>query len=183
MRIVIDPGHGGHDPGAVDLRQEEVGDYYDTREDDLNLEISLRLTDQLEARGHQIQMTRASSVYPTLTDRVRLANRWPADLFVSIHCNASHNEEAQGIETLIYSADSPAADLGSRIQAELVAATGTVDRGVKVRPGVYVLRKTSMPAVLIECGFITHIDEEAMLNDPGYQQVIAEAIAEAIGEA
>lgn len=183
MRIVIDPGHGGHDPGAVDLRQEEVGDLYDTREDDINLEISLRLRNQLEARGHQIQMTRASSVYPTLTDRVRLANRWPADLFVSIHCNASTNEEAQGIETLIHSADSPAADVARRIQARLVDAAGAVDRGVKARPGIYVLRKTAMPALLIECGFVTHIDEEAMLNDPDYQEAIAEAIAEAIGEA
>jgi N-acetylmuramoyl-L-alanine amidase len=183
MRIVVDPGHGGHDPGAVDLRQEEAGDLYDTREDDINLAIGLLLKDCLEVRGHEVRMTRETDVYPTLTDRARLANRWPADLFISVHCNASTNEEARGVETLIYSETSAAAGLAKKIQKQLAKATDFRDRGVKVRPDVYVLRKTSCPALLIECGFLTNTEEEAALNERLYHEAIATAVAGAIGEA
>ena len=105
----------------------------------------------------------------SVTARVREANSWGADLFISIHTNASVNPSANGTEALIYSASSSEAlSLAESILRELTLVTGFRNRGVVERPGLYVLRRTRMPSVLVELGFISNPEEaELMANSPG----------------
>ena len=105
----------------------------------------------------------------SLVARVNLANSWPADIFLSLHTNAAANENASGCETLIYSRSSSVAlGLATDIAEQLSLVTGLRNRGVIERPGLYVLKRTTMPAVLVEMGFITNpYDAELMQNSPG----------------
>ena len=104
----------------------------------------------------------------SLTERVRAANSWGADVFISLHTNASLNENATGSEALIYSYSSDVAyELAEDILEEMTLITGLRSRGVIERPGLYVLRRTNMPAVLVEMGFITNQqDAELMAYSP-----------------
>lgn len=105
----------------------------------------------------------------SLTARVDIANSWGADIFLSLHTNAAANENATGVETLIYSRSSTVAfGLATDIGNQLSLVTGLRNRGVIERPGLYVLRRTNMPAVLVEMGFITNEnDAELMQKSPG----------------
>ena len=169
IKVYIDQGHNPRDynTGA------EGNGYY---EQDITYDIGRRLyalladdpnfTPRLSRPTEDTLLgtTNASSV----TARVNQANLWGADIFVSLHTNASSNPSANGIEVLIYdrSADD-AYRLAEDILAELVSVTGLRNRGIVERPGLYVLRKTRMPAVLVEMGFITNpVDAELMVNSP-----------------
>lgn len=112
---------------------------------------------------------RGTSNASSLTERVREANAWGADVFVSIHTNASPNPAANGAEALIYSRSSTTAlGLAESILTELTQVTGLRNRGIVERPGLYVLKRTSMPAVLVEMGFITNrYEAELMAYSPG----------------
>ena len=102
----------------------------------------------------------------SVTRRVTLANEWGADIFLSLHTNASVNPAATGCETLVYSRASEVAfDLAGDIVDRLSLVTGLRNRGVVERPGLYVLRRTKMPAVLVEMGFITNPYDAALMND------------------
>lgn len=105
----------------------------------------------------------------SLTERVREANSWGADIFLSLHTNAAQNERASGSEALIYSrASTVALGLGESILTQLNLATGLRNRGIVERPGLYVLKRTNMPAVLVEMGFISNAyDAELMAYSPG----------------
>ena len=144
-KVLIDAGHGGRDPGAV---------YQGRQEKDDALALALALGEALENAGVDVVYTRTEDVYDTPYEKAVMGNNSGADYFISIHRNASANPgSASGIETLIYSKGGEAERLAENINAEL-APLGFPDRGVVERPNLVVLRRTQMPAVLIEAGFI-----------------------------
>lgn len=170
--VVIDAGHGGEDPGAA------VGESF---EKDINLAIALLVREKLDGQeGLVVRMTRAEDVFVSLTDRADYANELDADLFLSIHANALENNDSySGIFTFYHPDKRSSKKPAEIVQASVSNASGGIDRGV--RSGDYaVLRETSMPAVLVETGFMTCPDELAKLVDQDYQALVARGIAEAI---
>lgn len=170
--VVIDPGHGGRDPGAVGISG--------LQEKDVVLPISLQVASLLEQQGVQTQMTRSDDRELDLAPRVASAERANADLFVSIHANAlsMSRPDVNGIETFYYSSGR---SLAQSIQSNLISATGMRDRGVK-QARFYVLTQTTMPSVLVEVGFVTGSEDAPRLGDSAFQTRIAEAIARGILE-
>ncbi len=168
MKIYIDQGHNPENPNAG-----AEGNGF--REQDIVFEIGLRTADRLRDAGIDVRLSRptsetqlGSSVATSLAARVNDANDWGADYFISLHTNASEIRAASGSEAYIYRRDSPAEDLALQILRRLNEATGLRDRGVMARPSLYVLRKTKMPAVLVELGFITNPrDAQLMAYSPG----------------
>ncbi|MDD3218160.1 MAG: N-acetylmuramoyl-L-alanine amidase [Lachnospiraceae bacterium] len=168
-KIIIDPGHGGGDPGAV---------YNGRQEKDDNLNLGLAVGEILKNRGFDVLYTRDSDVYQTPFEKASFANENNGDLFISFHRNSSpNNNEYSGIETLVYDKSGLKYQLAENIDAE-VAKVGYRNLGVKERPGLVVLRRTRMPAVLIETGFLNN-DRDNELYDEKFDQ-IAEAIANAV---
>jgi len=173
--VVIDPGHGGHDPGAIST----LG----IQEKDVVLKASLMLKKKLENAGFKVYMTRERDNYVKLYDRAGIANQLDADIFISVHANAAGNKSAQGIETL-YKPD-PARNnegLARAIQDELIDATGAKDRGIVSRPELVVIRETEMDAVLLELGFLSNVDEEAKLLQDLYLETCANAVVKGVIE-
>jgi N-acetylmuramoyl-L-alanine amidase len=212
--IVIDPGHGGEDYGAMSTNR-----YI---EKDLVLAIARRLAEALRARGYTVRLTRTGDESRALTDRAAFANRLEAEVFVSLHANASVASEVRGAETYYMSLDDTAtdeqaaatADLENRADAEaedrsaldlilwdlaqaevlnesaklalavqkrLNAHMGLNDRGVKQAPFV-VLTGATMPAILIEVGFLSNPSEAVDLESPAHQQRLANSIAVGIDD-
>lgn len=171
MRICIDPGHGGPDPGAT---------YAGVNEKDVNLNIAKLAAVLLQGRGHFADLTRQGDVSMTLSDRVAKADILKADLFVSIHCNAAASSKAHGVETWRYANSGRGLCLAYDVHDKVVAVTGARNRGVKGTTSLYVLKFTRMPAILIECGFLSNGMERELLAAEPYQQSIAGAIAEGI---
>lgn len=176
--ICIDPGHGGHDPGAVGGG---------LREADIALTHALALGDALERVGCVPLFTRAEDRYLTLAARCRAANESRAQIFVSIHCNASVNERAsgawvlyaQGVERSRKLAESVASYLDANIRpSEPGDAVPHPDQsGWTGDRSLYVLRGTHMPAILVELGFISNAGDRARLTDPEYTDLTSAAIA------
>ena len=176
MLICIDAGHGGKDNGA------QWGDKYDyVEEDDLNLIISFLLRYELLFAGHTTQLTREKDKLVALRDRVLIANNMNADLFLSIHADAFHNTTAKGITTHVYpNCSKSTRSFAERIQSELIKSFPShTNRGVK-ESNFYVLRKTKMPAILIECEFLSNPKTRRFLKEPENQLAIAQAITEGI---
>lgn len=169
IKIYLDQGHNPRDfnTGA------EGNGYF---EQDITYDIGIRLAALLRANPEfEVRLSRPSpetvlgfSNSSSLTERVREANSWGADIFISLHTNASERESASGAEALVYSLDGAVApELAEDILEEMTLATGLRNRGVIARPGLYVLRRTNMPAVLVEMGFISNpADAELMVNSP-----------------
>ena len=162
-KIFIDAGHGGTDPGALGNGVVEQA---------VNLNVARELARLLRQGGYEVmeyRTTRVENVLPNknadLRNRAAMANQWGADYFISIHTNASANPSATGSEAFVYSRPSQAYDLAERMLVGLNEATGLRNRGAFVRPGLYVLRKTSMPSVLIELGFITNPSDASLMNN------------------
>lgn len=170
--VVLDPGHGGDDPGAV------VGE---AMEKDINLTVALLVREQLsEQEGVTVLMTRDQDIYPSLTDRAELANGEKADLYVSIHANTLENNDSFAGVFTFYHPDKPGDKrVADTIQAAVTASTGGIDRGIRSEDYA-VLRETEMSAVLIEMGFMTSPDELGMLLDAEYQKLLAQGIAQGI---
>ena len=169
--IVIDPGHGDHDPGAV------ADDIY---EKDITLDIALETEKILKDAGYRVKLTRENDTFLELGERADFANIRNAKVFVSIHCNSSEDGSGQGIETY-YGAQKAEADLvlAEKIQECLIAQTDARDREVK--DATYtVLVCTEMPAVLVEVGFLTNSTERTLLVDETYQSKIAQGIADGV---
>ncbi|MGE4490495.1 MAG: N-acetylmuramoyl-L-alanine amidase [Kiritimatiellales bacterium] len=193
--VVLDPGHGGYDKGAISPRN--------VYEKLLVLDIAKRVRNHLQARGLRVVLTRESDIYPSLTDRCKKAASVGADLFVSIHANSTDNRNVHGIETFTlalpgeYSSnaygsgkpsternpgnrhDAANAALGYRIQQNLVKATGREDRGVK-RARFQVLREAPCPAVLVETAFLSNAKEEAIVIEAAGREKIARGISDGI---
>jgi N-acetylmuramoyl-L-alanine amidase len=166
IKIYIDQGHNPVNPNAG---AEGNG----LREQNLVYEIGIRLASLLRANGNfEVKLSRpdrstqlGNSVASSLRARVNEANEWGADYFISLHTNASTSPQAGGVEALVYADPSTAASLAEDILDELSSITGFRNRGVKIRSGLYVLRKTAMPAVLVELGFISNPSEAALMRD------------------
>lgn len=170
--IVIDAGHGGKDPGAVNgSKYEKVA----------NLQIAKKVGEKLKEKGYNVKYTRSKDVFFSLQERCTMSNNWGADAFVSIHLNSAANKDAKGIETLRYpNVGQRTKDLADNVQTELIAALGWRNRGVKTRDDLYVLKKTVASAVIIECGFISNDEESKKLFSSTYQNKIANAIVKGI---
>lgn len=173
FRVVLDPGHGGPDPGAVGIGG--------LRETDVVLDVGLQVAELLQNRGVQVLLTRTSEVDVDLPPRVALANRSGADLFVSLHANALSMDrpDVNGIETF-YFQGGRSYELAVSIQQQLMAVSpGTPDRGA--RPGrFFVIRRTVMPSVLTEMGFVTGEIDAPRLADARFRQRLAAAVAKGI---
>ena len=164
-KIYIDQGHNPENPNAG---AEGNG----LLEQNITYRVGKELAGLLQANpNYEVKLSRptpdtslGSSNSTSLRARVDDANAWGADYFISIHTNASENPQARGVEAFSYSQPSRAFSLGERIVENLSAVTGFPDRGMKTRPGLYVLRRTDMPAVLVEIGFITNPAEAALMD-------------------
>ncbi len=169
QRVVIDPGHGDHDSGAVGRHLKEK---------DVNLDVGRRVAARLKEIGAQVVLTRDSDVFVDLYDRPRIANEIGADMFVSIHCNAMpRRDTGWGTETYYYTPQSKC--LGLIMQSALVAALGRRDNGLR-RARFVVVRESKMPAVLVELMYLNHREEEALLTKPEVRQASAEAVCEGL---
>lgn len=161
VKVVVDAGHGGWDPGAVGVNG--------LTEKQVNLQVAKALRNCLiEYGGADVIMTRTDDSYVSLAARVQKANASWADRFISIHHNGSVNPAHNG--TSVYSAKTGSAashDLRNKVQKRLLQMTGLRDLGANTA-NFYVLRNTRMPAILTEASFITNPKEEAKLRDPGY---------------
>ena len=176
LTIIVDPGHGGARPGAVYPNAEGV----DIIERDLTLAISLKLRDRLLEAGYNVVMTRETDIDVDLYERAEIANAVNADLFVSVHCNASGTVPTyQGIYTYYFPDSKRGEKLARTIQPPLCALTGAIDRGVS-KANFVVLRETEMCAVLVETGFMSNVEELTRLCDPEYQEKVAWGIAEGV---
>ncbi len=207
--VVLDAGHGGHDPGATSP--------WGTREKDINLRIVKLLETELTKRGYRVILTRGSDKYLTLEERVDVAWRYKADLFVSIHANSGRSRALSGTEIYFLSSfklDSAGralslarsgsywpGDADYNVKAILWDLTLTKnyflsveaaqvfyhtfrDLSFKVKPpksaNLHVLRNAYTPALLVETGYLTNRAEEGLLRKPRYQQQVAEVVAEAV---
>lgn len=170
LLVVLDPGHGGKDPGAVGIGG--------LQEKDVVLPISHHVRKTLESNGLQVRMTRWDDRFISLAGRTEMANRLDADLFISIHANAisMSRPDVNGAETFYYSNGRA---LAQAIQRSIIAKINMRDRGVK-KANFYVLRNSAMPAVLVEVGFVTGRLDAPRLADPNFRQRMADAIADGI---
>lgn len=195
-RIVIDPGHGGSDPGA-----QHKG--YGLFEKNLALDLALKLKAQLQSKGFEVFLTRESDIKLSLQERPQIAKRFQADLFISLHFNAASAKDVMGIETYVLTPvgqpstgrghletddlqmmtghdwDIPNICLGYAIQAALSDQVKGEDRGVK-RARFAVLKSLECPGVLLECGFLSNDQEANRLKQAAYRDLLATAIATGI---
>ncbi|MGC6424294.1 MAG: N-acetylmuramoyl-L-alanine amidase family protein [Lentimonas sp.] len=195
-RIIIDPGHGGRDSGAVN-------DAYGLKEKTLAMDVSLRLKSMLERAGYEVVLTRYRDQYLPLAERTRIANRTGGDLFISIHFNAAHSATASGYETFALTPQFQASSkfakpvsgdsvayTGNRqdswntlsayhIQHALVRRMGGPDRGLK-RARFLVLKHLACPGVLVELGFISHPQSAQKVRSAAYRQTLAQSLYEGI---
>ena len=154
LQVFINPGHDMDlDPGACANGIREV---------DIALAIGEKLKRTMEVIGYPCQLLQSDNLNGETKGKPNVcatANNSGADIFVSIHCNSAANSSAKGTETLVYSTDGKAELLAKCIQAQIVNSLNMVDRGIKARPDLCVLRGTSMPAVLIETAFISNEED------------------------
>lgn len=168
--VIIDPGHGGKDPGAIGIGG--------VQEKNIILPIGKRIAEILERNGIQVIMTRDSDYFVTLPGRVTIAEQANASVFVSIHANSAgeNRPEVSGLETYHYDTGLTLARI---VHSKILQSLNIRDRSVR-RARFYVLRKNSMPAILVETGYLTGRDDVAKLRTSAYQNQMAEAIAQGI---
>jgi N-acetylmuramoyl-L-alanine amidase len=167
--IVIDAGHGGFDRGGIPGQR--------VAEKMVTLDVAQRLKAVLIDSGYRVVMTRDSDMFVPLPMRVAIANSYRNAIFVCIHFNSAKRTGANGIETYFYSQES--LPLASAIHYYVAGGAPTPNRGVR-RRGYYVLRRTRIPAVLVECGFLTNPTEAQYAQSVSYRQKLAEEIARGI---
>ncbi|RFC52343.1 MAG: N-acetylmuramoyl-L-alanine amidase [Verrucomicrobia bacterium] len=167
-RVVIDPGHGGYDNGGM------IGVLYEKH---LALDVSFRLKEYLAKKGVKSVMTRSRDNFLPLEDRSAIANKIKGSIFVSIHFNWVSYGGPSGTETFYFSPTS--APLATAVQTSIATALGTPNRGVKFAR-YKVIRSATVPAALVEGGFISTAKERSKILDPRYRQRLAEAIGNGI---
>jgi len=167
--VIIDPGHGGSDPGAV---------YENRREKDDTLALAYDIGNALERRGIRVEYTRVGDVYNSPYEKAQIGNSSNADLFLSIHRNAMPVPgTASGTMSLIFGRGGDAEEFAENINKELAAA-GWKDLGISERPNLVVLRDTALPAVLVEVGFIDNEMDNDFLD--ANMEKTADAIADGV---
>jgi N-acetylmuramoyl-L-alanine amidase len=181
--VVIDPGHGGSDPGHESSNTDLLA------EKDLNLKISMFLGGYMEQYLENVKVvyTRTDDTFPSLTARVDQANELNADYFISIHCNGNERKSVRGTETHVHSMSlTKSVELGKAIEKQFRTRAGRKTRGVKdkndLQHSLQVLKYTNMTSVLVECGFMTNEKEAKYLNTTDGQEIIASAIFRAFRE-
>lgn len=167
--VVIDAGHGGYDRGG--------GPGQAIPEKPYTLDAAIRLERELRRRGFRTVMTRTEDVFVPLPERVAIANSCRNAVFVSVHYNSAPREGAHGYETYYYRSDS--FGLAERLHQAQLSSLNTEDRHVR-RRGFYVIRRTNIPSVLCEGGFLTNPEESRAVLSPSYRQRWAENIADAL---
>jgi N-acetylmuramoyl-L-alanine amidase len=171
--IVIDPGHGGSDPGMI-------GTTYNTMEKDLNLQTALYVRDILKAKGARVEMTRTrGDQKPTLARRVQMSQALRADAFVSIHYNSSP-KKISGTLTFFYS-ESDDLKLARAIETRLGQGIGLKSNGLSFG-NYHILRESRIPSTLVELGFLTNPTDESIVRKASYQKKAAQAIAEGLAD-
>ncbi len=196
IRVILDPGHGGPDGGAVGNGLLEK---------DLCLEVALDLREELERRGRTVVMTRQDDRFLSLRERIAVANGYWRGFFVSLHFNHGESAAAEGIEVFYADPKSAGAaeelaarlgrrrgkgivgdsrgwDFATRLQRSLIQSTGAVNRGVKNRPDFAVVRHVVLPAILVEGGFVSNRKEANRLGDPQYRRKLVLGMADGIEE-
>lgn len=190
-KVMIDPGHGGKDTGAIGASH---------REKDVVLQIGKKLRDMLSKRGYQVVMTRTGDNFLSLQQRVDLCAKLEPDLFISIHCNSAGAKSARGIETYCMTPagsastsdskpsykkgkgnafDKNNARLALEVQKHLLRNTKANDRGIK-HARFFVLKNSSCPGILVETGFLSNYYEHRLLGTSAYQDKVAVGIADAV---
>lgn len=179
--IVIDAGHGGKDPGTIGFS----GNY----EKDINLDISKKLKEKLKSNGYKVILTRDNDEYVDNLLRAKLANKKRARVFISIHGNAmENNSSTNGVQVLFYpNRESTIGDLNNNELAQimmnsLINGTGANDKGIIEREDLIVLNQTKMPAIIIECAFLSNENEEKLLLTDDYQDKIVDSIIDGLEE-
>src|ERR1700719_1736093 len=167
--VVIDAGHGGFDRGGIPGQR--------VAEKTMTLDVAQRLEAVLTAYGYRVVMTRDSDIFVPLGTRVAIANSYRNAIFVCIHFNAAPRGSASGIETYFYSSQS--LPLASAIHYYVAGGAPSANRGVR-RRGFYVFRKTTVPSVLVECGFLTNPTEAQYAQNSAYRQKLALEIAHGV---
>lgn len=173
-RIVIDPGHGGKDPGATSKTTK-------VQEKALALKTSLNLRDSLVKKGYEVIMTRDADYYPTVPDRAVLANQMDADVFISVHYNSTTKPTVYGIETWAYNTPDNNA-LAEALHRNIIGSTGARNRGVKDGRKLIVLNTTKVPAVLLELGFLSNPNEARLVMQEHYQKTLVQAITKGVDD-
>ncbi len=172
--VILDPGHGGYDNGAVYFGRMEKYD---------NLDLALAVGEILDSNGVNVLFTRTEDVYVSPLERAYMANMVPADYFVSIHRNSSQTPNTySGVQSLVYNMNDPSRQLAENLNKEL-EELGFTDLGIAVRTDLAVLRRTVMPSVLVEVGFINS-DSDNTLFDERFDEIsyaIATAILDSLG--
>ncbi|MCM1338982.1 MAG: N-acetylmuramoyl-L-alanine amidase [Muribaculaceae bacterium] len=168
--IVLDPGHGGSDCGAI---------RNNINEKDITLDVSKRVADLLRKKGYEVKMTRETDLTVSLQDRVEFSENLDPDIFVSIHVNSSNSETPNGIETHYYKDNS--LPLAKTIHASMLNHISANNRGL-FKSKFYVINHTTAPAILVEIGFISNNAERAQLVTESRKQATAKAIAEGIND-
>lgn len=177
--VVIDPGHGGIDPGTV---SEELKIY----EKDIVLDIGLKLGEILEKAGVSVHLTRATDIFMKPSEKIAVANEMDAALFVSLHCDAFDDKSVRGISTHYYPSDyAEKGNLSGKnyaktVQSELSNISGIKSRGIISSKKLIVLFQAKMPAILIELGFLSNTEDLKLLTSDDFKVTLAESIAEGI---
>ena len=167
-KVVIDAGHGGTDYGAI---RDNIN------EKDITLDVAKQVRDMLVKKGYVVQMTRDGDDYVSLQDRVAISENFMPDIFISIHVNSSTGTEASGIETHYYHQESIL--LAQTLHASLASAINTKNRGL-FKSKFYVINHTTVPAILMEIGFISNSAERAELSGTARRKATAKAIVEGV---
>ncbi len=170
--IVLDPGHGGRQTGAI------AGG---VKEKDLNLLIAKQIKAALEERGVTVVMTRTEDKELDLPSRPAVADKCGGDIFISIHCNACGiPDKMSGIETYYHPAQPSSRALAAAIHDALIKRTGLKDRSIRDRSGLAVLRHSRVPAVLLECGYLDNSADRKLLLDERFRKKFASAVADGL---
>ena len=172
--IMLDAGHGGYDNGATSMERREKDD---------NLALTMALGEILKNAGYNVLYTRESDVYQTPLRKAQIANESGADFFISLHRNAaSYPNQYNGVQTLIFNPGGVKQEMAENINDEL-EELGFRNIDVSIRPDLAVLRRTRMPALLVEAGFIDSDKDNAIFSNQLQQvaQAIADGIEETIG--
>lgn len=174
--MMLDAGHGGRDPGAV---------YQGRQEKDDNLSLVLDIGEILQENGVDVEYTRTTDIYQTPYEKAMIANRAEVDFFLSIHRNSYPTDnQVSGVESLVYDLSGLKYEMAQNINEQL-ETVGFVDLGVKARPNLVVLRRTQMPAVLVEVGFINSNTDNQLLDEnfDAVTQAIARGVLDTLGSA
>lgn len=175
--IVVDPGHGGEDPGKVGIN--------DVLEKDLNLQIAKKVKKLLEEAGIKIVMTRTNDKVPDakkedLNQRVQLINDTKPKLALCIHQNSYPDAKIKGAQVFYHTITPEAEDVATIVQEQLRTVDPTNTRQIKENDTYFMLKNTQVPTIIVECGFLTNPDEAAKLTQEDYQDKLAQAICEGV---